>query len=129
MTFFFDTQAAVAKIQNRRVAPATSATPATQEVQNGPHVAEVAKVAAPFGQIAKNGTGRNPPTTQPQPPQQRPPNPGPVPDRVGVGGRPRTWTGKVVSLDEWRRLSEWERHGPGGKVWNGKTQHWEKPNG
>lgn len=42
-----------------------------------------------------------------------------------VGGSPRTWTGKVVSLADWRNLSEWERHGSTGKVWNGNTQQWE----
>ncbi len=60
-----------------------------------------------------------------EPPQQSP-NPGPVPDKVGVGGRPVTWTGKIVNLDEWRRLTDWERHGPNGRMWNGKTQQWEQ---
>lgn len=41
-------------------------------------------------------------------------------------GRQLTWTGKVVSLADWRNLSEWERHGSTGKVWNGLTQKWEK---
>ncbi|MEI4264240.1 hypothetical protein [Roseovarius sp. D0-M9] len=43
-----------------------------------------------------------------------------------VGGRPRTWTGKIVSLDAWRLLSEWEKHGPDGRLWNGNTMKWEK---
>ena len=38
---------------------------------------------------------------------------------------PKTWTGKVVSLDEWRRLSEWEKHDSTGKMWNGLTRQWE----
>ena len=42
-------------------------------------------------------------------------------------GTPKTWTGKVVSLDAWRQLSEWEKHGPNGKHWNGKTHLWEMP--
>ena len=42
-------------------------------------------------------------------------------------GTPKTWTGKIVSLDQWRRLSEWEKHGPDGKHWNGKTHLWEMP--
>lgn len=41
------------------------------------------------------------------------------------GSRQRTWTGKVVSLADWRNLSEWERHGSTGKMWNGLTQKWE----
>ena len=32
-----------------------------------------------------------------------------------LDGTPKTWTGKIVSLDQWRRLSEWEKHGPDGK--------------
>ncbi|MEL7259263.1 MAG: hypothetical protein AAFN80_15730 [Pseudomonadota bacterium] len=42
-----------------------------------------------------------------------------------VGGRPLTYTGRVVSLEDWRNLSEWEKHGPVGRGWNGKTQAWE----
>ncbi len=42
-----------------------------------------------------------------------------------VGGRQRSWTGKVVSLADWRNLSDWERHGSTGKMWNGLTQQWE----
>ncbi len=61
-----------------------------------------------------------------EPLQQRPPNVGPAPTKVGVGGRPVTWTGKVVRLDEWRRLTDWERHSPNGRMWNGKTQQWEQ---
>ncbi len=42
-------------------------------------------------------------------------------------GNPKTWSGRVVSLAEWRGLSEWDRHGPDGKVWSGKTRQWEEP--
>lgn len=59
------------------------------------------------------------------PPQQQIPERGPKPNNVGAGGRPVTWTGKVVSLDEWRRLTDWERHGPNGRLWNGETRQWE----
>ena len=44
---------------------------------------------------------------------------------LGINGTPRTWTGRVVALDEWRRLSDWERHGSIGKLWNGLTRQWE----
>ena len=44
---------------------------------------------------------------------------------ASVTGRPRTWTGRIVSLDAWRTLTEWERHGPNGRQWNGITQRWE----
>jgi len=38
--------------------------------------------------------------------------------------RPRTWTDKVVALDEWRQLSEWEREGPAGRLWCGLCRAW-----
>lgn len=42
-----------------------------------------------------------------------------------IGGGQLTWIGKIVSLDEWRTLTEWDRHGSTGKMWNGLTQQWE----
>ena len=51
------------------------------------------------------------------------------PHGISVGGHPLTWTGRVVNLDEWRRLSDWERHGPRGKQWNGLTGQWEDDGG
>lgn len=39
-------------------------------------------------------------------------------------GRPRTWTGKIVSIEEWRSLSDWERDGPNGRIWCGQCQDW-----
>lgn len=46
---------------------------------------------------------------------------------LSVAGRPRTWTGRVVSIDEYRRLSDWQRHGPNGRIWDGSTQTWVVP--
>jgi hypothetical protein len=46
---------------------------------------------------------------------------------TSVSENPKTWTGRIVSLDDWRRLSEWERHGPHGRHWNGITKQWEQP--
>ena len=37
----------------------------------------------------------------------------------------RTWTGKVVSLDDWRQMTDWDQHGSTGKLWNGITRQWE----
>jgi len=45
--------------------------------------------------------------------------------RCKITGKPQTWTGKVVSLAEWRALSDWDRHGSTGKLWNGLTRQWE----
>lgn len=43
-------------------------------------------------------------------------------------GNPRTWTGRIVSLDDWRSLSEWDRHGSTGKLWNALSGRWEAAN-
>ncbi|MCL6286021.1 hypothetical protein M3P21_21120 [Ruegeria sp. 2012CJ41-6] len=53
--------------------------------------------------------------------------PAETPHGNSVGGRHRTWTGKVVSLEAWRQLTEWEKHGPNGRVWDGSTQQWRTP--
>lgn len=42
-----------------------------------------------------------------------------------LNGHPKTWTGNIVSLDVWRQLSEWEKHGPDERHWNGLTKSWE----
>ena len=47
----------------------------------------------------------------------------------GLGDMARTWTGRVVSLADWRNLTDWERHGPKGRHWNGLTREWEIPKG
>jgi|SRR5690606_1499610 len=52
-------------------------------------------------------------------------------DRIRQGQRdpamPRTWTGRVVSLDEWRSMSAWDRHGPNGRVFCGIARKWRDP--
>jgi len=51
------------------------------------------------------------------------------PHGLAVGGRPKTWTGRVVLLEDWRHLTKWEKHGQKGRHWNGVTRQWEKPKG
>ena len=46
---------------------------------------------------------------------------------ASVAGKPLTWTGRIVSLDAWRDLTEWERHGPNGKPWCCITRRWIEP--
>jgi hypothetical protein len=41
-----------------------------------------------------------------------------------LGDTPRTWNGHVVSLAKWHRLSEWEKHGPNGRLWCGCCRAW-----
>ncbi len=125
----FDLDAALAEIV--ALPPATVATPAT----NGANVAKVAGVAAPH---AENNPQAQPaevtPFPTPEPPQPSRPAPSrPEPDAFPYGhsvdGQPLTWTGKVVSLAEWKRLSDWDKHGSTGKVWNGLTRAWEPMDG
>jgi hypothetical protein len=44
---------------------------------------------------------------------------------ASVTGRPRTWTGRVVSQSDWDLMSDWNRHGPAGRMWSGLTRQWE----
>lgn len=116
---WFDAQAKLSEIAGRP--PATSATTATQapplsrlsRVSQAPvtearktegfwqtaHVAKVASVATPSA-----------PRTEP--------------DGETVGGRTVTWTGRVVSLDDWRHLTAWEKYGPDGRRWCGVSKAW-----
>ena len=112
----FDLKAARARIEGKgHPAPcygATRATRATQGPEIAAYVAQVARVAC---------------STTPEPECLAPPQScvEMFPHGSGVGGRPLTWTGRVVSLDAWRSMSEWERHGPQGRHWNGISLQWE----
>ena len=62
-----------------------------------------------------------------EPPIVRPAPPLPVDAVYGTSanGNPLTWSGKVVSRQAWGKLTDWQKHGPNGRVWNGKTRRWE----
>jgi hypothetical protein len=70
-----------------------------------PNIARRPATKQPAGSLARNKTS---------------------PHGVSVAGSPLTWTGRVVSLDEWRDLSDWDRHGPNGRIWNALTRNWER---
>lgn len=106
----FDPYAALAKIEKQGSPPATSATLATQTTPSDHFVAEVAGVATSKPEIVKNVSAH---------PE------GDMRHGFSVSDRPKTWTGKVVSLEAWQQLSDWEKHGPGSRVWNGATKKWE----
>ena len=79
-------------------------------------VAEVAGVAPPLPEAASGALyGREAETR--------------FPHAYSALGGPVSWTGRVVSLADWRNLTEWERHGPDGRHWNGITKQWEQPRG
>lgn len=100
---WFDASTALSELgdgrENDAQPPATIATPATSPTR----VAIVAGVATPPAQNAESDAFRH---------------------GVSVAGHPLAWTGRVVSLADWRRLSEWEKHGPDGRMWDGITRQW-----
>ncbi len=109
---FFDVRASLAEIERQNGTPATSATPATKANEIAPHVANVADVAAPRTQI---------PETEPLKTSSAGSD---TRHGFAVNGNPKTWTGKVISLADWRGLSEWDKHGPDGRVWCGVRKQW-----
>lgn len=103
---WFDAQAALAELAGGDMPPADppvrQSAPKERAEKPKPRVAYVARVArppAPEGETFPHG--------------------------MTPEGRPRTWTGRVVSLEEWRALTEWEKHGPNGRMWNGISKSWE----
>jgi hypothetical protein len=130
---WFDVRAKLAEIEGRP--PATSATTATQAPAARP-VSQVSQVSQhpepriPAFRVASVASVATPPRpkSQPAPPARAEgldPDAFPHGTACGLGTHPRTWCGRVVSLAEWRRLTEWERHGPRGDRWNGATGRWE----
>ena len=108
---FFDARAYLEKLNSETEPPTTIA---TLPPENQQFVANVANVAA--AHVSE---------TETPPSAKAPDEPHGYPYGRSVAGTPRTWAGKVVSLDEWRRATDWERHGSTGKVWNGLTRQWE----
>jgi hypothetical protein len=104
----FDAYAFVEKLESEAGQAANPANPAKQKPETPPRLARLAGLAGRQGQIPENA-----------------PSAGTYPYGRSTGGNPRTWTGKIVSLSEWRKLSEWERNGSTGKQWNGLTRQWE----
>jgi len=118
---WFDAQAELAKLAGGRGndahPPATLATSATSRASVA-IVAIVADVAAPPATTATSATPA-------QRIASRVVTPNAFPHGLAINGNPLTWTGRIVSLDEWRRLTEWERRGPNGRHWCGIKKQWE----
>lgn len=117
---WFDAQKALAEIEGGDAPLSTApsiAHPHAPEIR--PRVAGVASVATPLVQKQKS---ESPARGDMQAGET-------FPHGHSIAGHPLTWTGRIVSLDEWRRLSEWEKHGPRGRVWNGITKQWEQNEG
>jgi hypothetical protein len=97
--------------------------------QASPRLAELAGLAGLAGRQAETEK-LQPPLAMPSPPSRDPEasvKPEVYAYGLTSGGRPQTWTGRIVPLKDWRNLSEWEKHGPNGRNWNGITQTWEQP--
>lgn len=115
----FDVQAALAEILSGPLA-----TSATQNPKHAP--------VSQMSRVSQRPKAENPPPADvlifpPQPSAPAPSRPADDPFRHGqsVTGSPRTWTGRVVSLADWAKLSDWEKHGSTGKLWNALTRQWE----
>lgn len=108
---WFDAQAALQKLGGAETPRSETAAPAT------PARANVADVAGVAGGEATN------PILKPDEKQLEPA----FPHGASVGGRPLTYTGRVVSLEAWRTLSGWERHGPRARQWCGLCRGWHFP--
>ena len=111
----FDARAALAEILKSQPPVATPANAAT----NKPHFAQMSQmsqlsqaVVPEIGHATSPSAGNNAPRDT---------------YRHGrdMNGNPKTWTGRPVTLDVWQGLTEWERHGSTGQVWNGITRTWE----
>jgi hypothetical protein len=106
---WFDVQQALSEIEGGM--PPLSVQSPVAGLGQRPLVAVVASVAVPPVQKQKTTTG---PTDL-------------HPHGTAFDRRLITWTGGAVSLEAWRLLTEWEKHGPNGQHWNGITQTWEQP--
>ncbi|GGO61965.1 hypothetical protein SAMN05444398_11932 [Roseovarius pacificus] len=106
---WFDVQAALKHLDGAEMPRSNSAPPAEPQT---PRVANVAGVAGVQAEIPKTPPSAKPPKTA-------------FPYGASAGGRPLTYTGRVVSLEAWRNLTEWERHGPRGRLWCGVNRRWE----
>jgi len=46
---------------------------------------------------------------------------------LSASGRCVTWSGKIVSQEEFETLSEWDKYGPGDNIWCGICRTWKPP--
>ena len=117
----FDAQAALAEILSD---PPMAAIPAISEIRSG-RVAEIAEIA-PLPAQTLDGAEVLTFSKKPSAPNgSRQAELFPH-GQCPLTGRPRTWTGRIVNLADWRELSDWDRNGSTGKIWNGLTRQWEQ---
>jgi hypothetical protein len=115
----FDVQAALAEILGESTPPAIAAIPAIPSPTNSGNSGNSSLATAGFTSATVLPFAATPSVSPP------------LRDdgdmfRHGrsVTGQPRLWTGRIVSLDEWRKLTAWERHGPDGRMFCGACREW-----
>jgi len=106
---WFDAQAALGNLGDNAAPPSAPALPDKRETQ----LAGIAEIA-----VSEASAPETPPSATPHPMA--------LTHGKSVGGRPLTYTGRVVSLGAWRSLSNWERHGPRGRIWDGVAKQWRQ---
>jgi hypothetical protein len=111
---WFDAQYALSCLDGAEQPRPKAAPPQEPETTSEPILAGIAGLAGGAAQISK---------TQPSVRQTEIT----FPYGESVGGRPLTCTGRVVSLDAWRSLTAWEKHGPNGWRWCGQSRAWTDP--
>lgn len=109
---WFDAQYALGSLDGAEQPRPKAAPPQKPESKREPTLAGIAGLAGGAAEISK---------TQPSAKQME----AAFPYGESAGERPLTYTGRVVSLNAWRSLTEWEKHGPRGRMWCGRSQLWE----
>ena len=109
----FDVQAALSDILNSPPAPCDSRDFRNSTGAKSQQSRESQPQAVPFDFA----------TGQPKPSAPTPSQDANTPPLTDTG-RVKTFTGKIVSLEEWRNLPEWEQRGPNGRLWCGICREW-----
>lgn len=127
----FEAYAALAKLRDEGEARAIHAIRAIQPVPNSTSSTNSAGQTVESENVGSHQVARIalPPVSKPEitpPIAPAPSRDTEDPFRHGraPGNRPVTWCGKIVSLDEWRKLSAWDRHGPDGRMFCGACREW-----
>jgi len=113
----FDVKAARARIDARGLSPA--------DLPQSPPISGLAELAGGNAETEKMAAPAQIQKPTPQPPQK--PSAETYPHGLSVTGQPLTWTGRIVTFADWPTLSDWEKHGPNGRLWNGITRRWGPP--
>jgi hypothetical protein len=120
---WLDARAKLMEIAGQPPAASVSLAPAASPVSRLSRVSQPPAPPSIAPRVAEVAVVATPPARTPEPK----PSAESFPHGLSVTGQPLTWTGRIVSLDAWRILTEWEKHGPNGRHWNGITKQWEDP--